>query len=131
MQRFARATAAQLDDLLRDASTGGADLGDVEYPPGADPGRGPLRFVVPSRGGLLVLVDAARFPADDFRLAVLFERGRCSLHRSTTFGSSAMGRSPTRSPRGVHGRRGGGCDTPLVDPRRAAARARARVRLTD
>lgn len=77
MQRFARATPAQLDDLLREAATGGADLEDAQYPPGADPGRGSLRFVVPSRGGLLVLVDEARYPTDDFRLTVLFERGRC------------------------------------------------------
>ena len=69
--------SAQLEDLLAATPRTGADLADAAYPPGADPARGPLRFVVPSRGGLLILVDEARYRADDFRLAVLFERGRC------------------------------------------------------
>ena len=106
MQRFARATAAQLDDLLRDASTGGADVVDAEYPPGADPERGPLRFAVPARGGLVVLVDVARYATDDFRLAVLFERGRCLFASVDCFRefchgalAKAFGVTPEEEPR--------------------------------
>lgn len=75
MERLARATPTELAAIFETAATGAADLEDAGYPRGCQPSRGPVRFEVPGRGGLIVRVERSRLEADDFRLACLFERG--------------------------------------------------------
>jgi DNA polymerase III delta prime subunit len=77
MLRLARATRAELEDVVDRVTRGLSILDEVAYPDGCDPARGPLRIELHHRGGLILRVTPGTIEADDFRLACLFELGAC------------------------------------------------------
>lgn len=74
MDRFARASRAELKGLLLNARRGSLRLDDAVYPPTCNPATGTLE-IRPLGPGFMLTVEPRKISADDFRLHVLFHGG--------------------------------------------------------
>jgi ATP-dependent Clp protease ATP-binding subunit ClpB len=76
MDRFARASQAELEKMLLDATNGGLRIEKAAYPPTCRPASGMLE-IRPLGPGFMLKVEPRKITTDDFRLHVLFHGGDC------------------------------------------------------
>jgi MoxR-like ATPase len=76
MDRFARASRAELEKILLDAKEGGLRIENAAYPPACSPASGALA-IRPLGPGFMLTVEPRTIATDDFRLHVLFHGGDC------------------------------------------------------